>query len=98
MLRQTPSRRSGLSAQGNSGLEPARESRSSCHRMEIYSQAGPQKTWRHNHAVTVLEQAKQFVAGHANCSDQEATDLLEPLRREQQQNLYFVRSMRSNSK
>src|ERR1035437_188763 len=54
MLRQTPSRRSGLSAQGNSGLEPARESRSSCHRMEIYSQAGPQKTWLHNHAVTVL--------------------------------------------
>ena len=45
-----------------------------------------------------LEQAKQFVAGHANCSDQEATDLLEPLRREQQQNLYFVRSMGSNSK
>jgi hypothetical protein len=45
-----------------------------------------------------LEQAKQFVAGHANCSDQEATDLLESLRREQQQNLYFVRSMRSNSK
>ena len=33
-----------------------------------------------------LEQAKQFVADHSNCSDQEAMDLLESLRREQQQN------------
>jgi len=31
------------------------------------------------------ELAKQFVACHANCSDQEATDLLESLCREQQQ-------------
>jgi hemerythrin len=34
----------------------------------------------------LLEQAKQFVADHANCSDQEAADLLGSLRREQQQN------------
>ena len=31
------------------------------------------------------EQAKQFVVEHANCSDREATDLLEAMRREQQQ-------------
>jgi hypothetical protein len=31
------------------------------------------------------ELARQFVACDANCSDQEATDLLESLRREQQQ-------------
>jgi hypothetical protein len=30
------------------------------------------------------EQAKQFVVEHANCSDREAEDLLESLRREQQ--------------
>jgi hypothetical protein len=29
-----------------------------------------------------VEQATQFVADHANCSDQEATELLESLRRE----------------
>jgi hypothetical protein len=32
------------------------------------------------------ERAKQFVADRANCSDQEAADFLESLRREQQQN------------
>jgi hypothetical protein len=32
------------------------------------------------------EQAKQFVVDRGNCSDQEATDLLESLRRELQQN------------
>ena len=31
------------------------------------------------------EQARQFVIDHASCSDQEALDLLESLRREQQQ-------------
>jgi hypothetical protein len=31
-----------------------------------------------------LEQAKQFVACHINCSDQEAAELVESLRREQQ--------------
>jgi hypothetical protein len=31
------------------------------------------------------ERAKQFVADHTNCSDQEATDWLESLRKEQQQ-------------
>ena len=31
-----------------------------------------------------LEQAKQFVACHTNCSDQEAAELVESLRREQQ--------------
>jgi len=38
-------------------------------------------------SVTKLspELARQFVACRANCSDQEATDLLESLRREQQQ-------------
>ena len=33
-----------------------------------------------------LEQAKQFVASHANCSDQKATELLESLCRERQRN------------
>lgn len=33
-----------------------------------------------------LEQAKQFVPDHANGTDQEATDPLESLRRDQQQN------------
>jgi hypothetical protein len=39
-------------------------------------------------AVTKLtrEQAKQFVADRTNCSDQEAADFLESLRREQRQN------------
>jgi hypothetical protein len=39
-------------------------------------------------AVTklTLEQAKQFVADRTNCSDQEAADILESLRREQQRN------------
>jgi hypothetical protein len=32
-----------------------------------------------------LELARQFVACHANCGDQEATDFLESLRREQHQ-------------
>jgi hypothetical protein len=32
-----------------------------------------------------LEQAKQFVVCHAECSDQEAAAILEALRREQQQ-------------
>ena len=32
------------------------------------------------------DQAKQFVASNTNCSDQEAADLLESLRQEQQQN------------
>lgn len=32
------------------------------------------------------EQAKQFVVERTNCSDQEAADVLESLRREQQQN------------
>ena len=32
------------------------------------------------------EQAKQFVADRTNCSDQEAADILESLRREQQRN------------
>ena len=32
-----------------------------------------------------LEQAKQFVSGHAQCNDQQAMDLLDSLRREQQQ-------------
>jgi hypothetical protein len=31
------------------------------------------------------EQAKQFVAGHGQCNDQQAMDLLDSLRREQQQ-------------
>jgi hypothetical protein len=33
-----------------------------------------------------LEQAKQFVASYANCSDQKATELLESLCQERQQN------------
>jgi len=33
-----------------------------------------------------LEQAKQFAVERSNCSDLEATDLLESLRRELQQN------------
>lgn len=37
-------------------------------------------------AKLTLEQAKQFVASHANCSDQKATELLESLRQERQQN------------
>jgi hypothetical protein len=32
------------------------------------------------------EQARQFVKGRTNCSDQEAADFLESMRREQQQN------------
>jgi hypothetical protein len=32
-----------------------------------------------------LEQAKQFVVDRTNCTDQEAVDLLESLRRKQQQ-------------
>jgi hypothetical protein len=32
------------------------------------------------------ERAKQFVADRTNCSDQEAADILESLRREQQRN------------
>jgi hypothetical protein len=31
------------------------------------------------------EQARRFVIDHSNCSDQEALELLESLRREQQQ-------------
>ena len=35
----------------------------------------------------ILEQAKHFVAEHAGCTSQEAVDLLESLRREQQQKI-----------
>src|ERR1035441_3464853 len=54
MLGPTPDWGSRFSAEGDSGLEPSRESRPSHNPVELYSQAGPQEVWLQNYAVTAL--------------------------------------------
>jgi hypothetical protein len=54
--------------------------------MSFDSESKKQPYFRPSVTKLTLEQARQFVASHANCSDRIAAELLESLRREQQQN------------
>src|SRR5450759_1841580 len=54
MLGPTPDWGSAFSAEGDSGMEPPRESRPSHDPVELYSQAGAPEVWLQNHTVTVL--------------------------------------------
>src|ERR1035438_4194415 len=54
MLGPTPHWGSSFPAEGNSGVEPSRQSRPCHDPVELYSQAGSSQVWLQNYAVTVL--------------------------------------------